>query len=400
MARSLRWIQLVGMPTVVVVSAGALLGAPSDAATSTPCTMTVNIDRTSSVTYANGVERNVYKVKVSWADRSQTADVHRMVMPPKAEPRLVTKKLGALGNLKAQLESPKGKRGIAAVNGDFFYGYSIAGQRVYLPRNASVTRGKPVRLGPERTRVVGIDKDGNPYDSEVGADGTVAHGAKVFAIDSVNWHSIGDGGVAIYTPAWADVQDAKRPSGVVEWVVKKNKIVDVRTRQQTGKTVRPHTKVVAFGKIHAKVAKRAKVRSAALVAIKQSTAGGVQLQEAIGRGVSLLDGGEVALPCEGKWYQQRPRTTVGWDTNGNWMTLSLPGSSYDRNGYRIGGLGLAQEANVAKALGFVEASELDGGGSTTAMVRRSDGGWDRVDDKDSIWQRPVPNALVWVKPTK
>ena len=82
------------------------------------------------------------------------------------------------------------------------------------------------------------------------------------------------------------------------------------------------------------------------------------------------------------------------------MTLSLPGSGYDRNGYRIGGLGLVQEANVAKALGFVEASELDGGGSTTAMVRRSDGNWDRVDDADNIWQRPVPNALIWVKPSR
>jgi hypothetical protein len=394
------WVRLVGMPTAVVVGAGALLGAPSDAATTTPCTMRVSIDRTSSVTYANGVERNVYKVKVSWGDRSQTADVHRMVMPPRAEPRLVTKKLGALGNLKSQLESPKGNRGIAAVNGDFFYGYSIDGQRVYLPRNASVTKGKPVRLGPERTRVVGMDKDGNPYDREVGIDGTVAHGNKVFTIDSLNWHSIGDAGVAVYTPAWTDVQSAKRPAGVVEWVVKKNKIIDVRAGRKTGRTVKAHTKVVAFGKNHARYAKRAKVRSAALLAIKQSTAGGVQLQEAIGRGVSLVDAGEVNLPCEGKWYQQRPRTTVGWDANGNWMSLSLPGSGYDRNGYRIGGLGLAQEANVAKALGFVEASELDGGGSTTAMVRRPDGAWDRVDDKDSIWQRPVPNALIWVKPAK
>lgn len=400
MAVTARWIRLVGVPTAVVVGAGALLGAPSDAATTTPCTMRVNIDRTSSVIYANGVERNVYKVKVSWGDRSQSADVHRMVMPPTAQPRLVSKKLGVLGNLKAQLESPKGKRGIAAVNGDFFYRYSIGGQGVYLPRNASVTKGKPVRLGPERTRVVGIDKNGNPYDREVGIDGTVAHGKKVFAIESLNWHSISDAGVAIYTPAWADVQDARRPAGVVEWVVKKNKIIDVRTRSQTGRTVRPHTTVVAFGKNHATVAKRAKVRSAALVAVKQSTAGGVPLREAIGRGVSLVDAGEVTLPCEGKWFQQRPRTTVGWDANGSWMTLSLPGSSYDRNGYRIGGLGLAQEANVAKALGFVEASELDGGGSTTAMVRRSDGAWDRVDDKDAIWQRPVPNAMIWVKPAK
>lgn len=400
MVRSMRWVRVVGVPTALVVGAGALLGAPSDAAVASPCTMRVTIDRTSSVTYGNGVERNEYTVKVSWGDRSQTAEVHRMVMPAKAEPRLVTKKLGALGSLRTQLESPKGKRGISAVNGDFFYGYKIDGKTVYLPRNASVTKGKPVRMGTERTRVVGIDKNGDPFDGEVGISGTVAHGQKVFEVDSLNWHVIGAAGVAIYTPGWTDVQQANRPAGVVEWVVKKNKIVDVRTGAQTGKTVKPHTKVVAFGSQHAAAAKRAKVRSAALVALKQDTTTGVALQEAIGRGVSLVESGQVDLPCESKWYQQRPRTTVGWDADGSWMSLSLPGSGYDRSGYRVGGLGLAQEANVAKALGFVEASELDGGGSATAMVRRPDGDWDRVDDPDSMWQRPVPNALIWVKPTK
>jgi hypothetical protein len=362
--------------------------------------MRVSLDRVSSVTYGNGVERQKYNVKVSWSDRSQSAEVHRMVMPSSAVPRLVTKKLGSLGQLRSQLESPKGRRGIAAVNGDFFYGYRIDGQTVYLPRNASVARGKPVRLGTERTRVVGIDKKGQPFDGEVGVKGTVAHGQKVYQIDSVNWHTLGDGAVALYTPAWSDVKTAKRPAGVVEWVVRQDKIVDVRTGRQTGKTVKPHTKVVAFGRTHARAAKRAKVRSAVLIAIKQATGTGVGLQEAVGRGVSLVEAGKVDLPCEGKWYQQRPRTTVGWDAQGNWMTLSLPGSGYDRNGYRIGGLGLAQEANVAIALGFAEASELDGGGSTTALVRRADGDWDRVDDPDSLYQRPIPNSLIWVKPKK
>jgi hypothetical protein len=384
----------------MVVGVGTLLGAPSDAAVTTPCTMRVTIDRVSSTTYGNGVERNRYNVKVSWGDRSQTAEVHRMAMPAKAEPRLVTKKMGALGSLRTQLESPKGKRGISAVNGDFFYGYRIDGQTVYLPRNASVTKGKPVRMGTERTRVIGIDKDGNPFKGGVGITGTVAHGQKVFNVDSLNWHVLGDAGVAIYTPAWTDVKQASRPAGVVEWVVRKNKIIDVRTGAQTGKTVKPRTKVVAFGSTHARVAKRAKEHTAALVAMKQDTTSGVGLQEAIGRGVSLVEAGQVDLPCEAQWYQQRPRTTVGWDKDGTWMTLTLPGSGYDRNGYRIGGLGLAQQANVAVALGFVEAGELDGGGSATAMVRRSDGNWDRVDDLDSIWQRPVPNALIWVKPAK
>lgn len=384
----------------MLVGAGALLGAPSDAAVSAPCTMRVTIDRISSVTYGNGVERNKYNVKVNWDNRSQSAEVHRMVMPPRAQPRLVTKKLGALGDLRAQLESPKGKRGIAAVNGDFFYGYRIENQTVYLPRNASVTRGKPVRMGTERTRVIGVDKNGTPFNGEVGIAGTVAHGQKVFQVDSLNWHVLGDAGVAIYTPAWTDVRSAKRPAGVVEWVVKKGKIIAVRTGNKTGKTVQPGTKVVAFGTKHAAAAKRAKTRSTALIAVSQDTPTGVPLKEAIGRGVSLIDAGKVDLPCAGAWYQQRPRTTVGWDADGNWMTLSLPGSGYDRNGYRIGGLGLAQEANVAIALGFVEADELDGGGSTTAMVRRADGDWDRVDDPDTLYQRPVPNSLIWVKPAK
>jgi hypothetical protein len=396
----MRWIRVAAAPSALVVTVGLLLVGPSDAATANPCTMNVTLNRVSSVTYGNGVERQKYNVKVSWSGRSQTAEVHRMIMPSGAQPRLVTKKLGSLGQLRAQLESPKGKHGIAAINGDFFYGYRIDGQTVYLPRNASIRHGMPIRLGPERTRVIGVDKAGNPYNAEVGIRGTLTHGTKVFTIDSLNWQTVGDAAVAIYTPAWSDVSVANRPSGVVEWVLRNGKIVDVRTGNHTGRSVKPHTKVVAFGKNFARVAKRAKERSAVVLKIKQSAAGKVELRDAIGRGVSLVDAGQVDLPCAGAWFQQRPRTTVGWDAQGNWMTLSLPGSGYDRNGYRIGGLGLAQEANVAVALGFVEADELDGGGSTTAFVRRADGDWDRVDDPDTIYQRPIPNALVWVKPTK
>jgi hypothetical protein len=362
--------------------------------------MRVTLDRVSSTTYSNGVERQKYTAKVSWNDRSQTAEVQRMIMPSGAQPRVVTKKLGTLGQLRTQLESPKGRRGIAAVNGDFFYGYRIDGQTVYLPRNASVSHGRAIRLGPVRTRVIGVDQAGNPFDAQVGVEGTVTHGSKVFQVDSLNWHAIADGAVAVYTPAWADVSAAHRPSGVVEWVVGRGKIVDVRTGAETGRTVKPHTKVVAFGQNFAQAARRAQKGSAVTVKVAPDAPGHVQLREAIGRGVALVKDADVALPCSGAWYLQRPRTTVGWDADGNWMTLSVPGSGYDRNGYRIGGLGLAQEANVALALGFVEAGELDGGGSTTALVRRADGDWDRVDDPDSLWQRPIPNALIWVQPTK
>ena len=400
MRSTLRVARIVGAPTALVILGGLLLVPPSNAATSKPCTMKVSLDKISSVTYSSGVERQRYNAKVTWDGRSQTAEVQRMVMPAKAAPRLVTKKLGTLGQLRTQLESPKGNRGIAAVNGDFFYGYRIEGRTVYLPRNASITKGRPIRLGPDRTRVVGVDKDGNPFDGEVGVTGTVVRGSQTFEIDSVNWQTVSDSAVAVYTPAWADTSLAPRPAGAVEWVVKKSEIIAVRTGSATGQTVQPGTKVIAFGSRHADAARRATKGSPVSVTITQETAGGVAFRDAIGRRNALVDAGKVALPCASKWYDARPRTTVGWDSHGTWMTLTLPGTGYDRSGYRIGGLGLAQEANVAVALGFVEADELDGGGSTTAVIRRADGDWDRVDDPDSLWQRPIPNSLIWVKPRR
>jgi hypothetical protein len=393
-------LRVVGLPLSAVLAGAALVAVPVDAAAPAPCTMTVRIDRTSTETYANGVERSTYDVRVTWDGKSQTAEAQRMVMPGKAVPRLVTKNMGSLGQLRVQLESKKGARGIAAVNGDFFYGYNIDGDKVYLPRNASVTHGHPVRLDDVRTRVVGVDKNGEPFAGEVGVAGTVTHGSSVFHIDGVNWHDLGDGGVGVYTAAWTEVSIAKRPVAAVEWVVKRNKILKVRTGREVGKDIAPRTKVVAFGANHATVAKKARVGSEVTVGVQQNTSTGVQLQEAVGRGLALVRGGEVAFECSPAMNQQRPRTTVGWNSSGRWMTLTLPGSGYDRSGYRIGGLGLAQEANVAKAMGFVEAVELDGGGSTTAFIRRADNDWDRVDDPDRLTQRSIPNALVFVQPKR
>jgi hypothetical protein len=400
MRARLRWARVVGGPTALVLAGGLVLVAPSDAATTTPCVMRVTLDRVSSVTYSSGVERQRYNVQVSWNGRSQSAEVQRMIMPAGAQPRLVTKKLGTLGQLRAQLDSPKGKRGIAAVNGDFFYDYRIDGQTVYLPRNASVSNSTPVRLGPDPTRVVGIDRNGKPYNAELGISATVTRGSQTFTVDRLNWQTLPSSSVAIYTPAWADVSLARRPAGAVEWVVKKGAIVSVRSGSTAGGTVQPGTRVVAFGSNVASAAARAVKGQRVTITVRQKTEGNVVLREAIGRANSLVDAGRVDLPCASRWFDPRPRTAVGWSARGNWMTLSLPGTGYDRNGYRIGGLGLAQEANVAVALGFTEASELDGGGSTTAYIRRADGNWDRVDDPDGIWQRPIPNSLIWLKPRK
>src|SRR5262249_10148039 len=152
------------------------------------------------------------------------------------------------------------------------------------------------------------------------------------------------------------------------------------------------TKIVAFGPGLAAKARKAKRGSHVTLSVQQDVPNSSSpLKEAIGRGLQLVDHSKVAPACAPAYNQVRPRTTVGWTSTGQWMTMTLPGSGFDRYGYRIGGLGLSQEAKVAVALGFDEAAELDGGGSTTAFIRRADNGWDRVDAADNIWQRPIPN---------
>ncbi len=401
MTRTQRRLRLVGLPVALVVAGAGLSFAPVNAATPPgPCDMKVTLNRTSVDTYANGVERATYTAKVTYGSHSQTATVQRMVMPPTVKPRVVTKKLGELGQLRSQLDSKRGNHGIAAVNGDFFYGYHIEGRTVYLPRSASIAHGRAVRLYRDRMRVVGIDVNGNNFIGEVGLTGTVTHGSTVFTLDGLNWQVVGDAGVVVFTPTWSASSSAPRPRGAVEWLVKNGKLVKVLTGSQTGKPVPAKAKIVAFGPSKAAAAKHAKVGSVVAISIKQAISPNVPLREAIGRGNQLVDNGALKLPCVGMNNEARPRTTVGWTVGGRWMTMTVPGSGYDRNGYRIGGFGLSQEAKVAIALGFDNAAELDGGGSTTAYVRKADNSWDRVDDSDQIYQRPVPNALSFVQPKK
>ena len=318
------------------------------------------------------------------ADRSQTADVHRMVMPPTAEPRLVTKKLGTLGDLHGAAREPQGQA------------RNRSGQRRLLlrllDRRAS---GSTFRATPRSPRASRCALDPNArvsWASTRTATRTTARSAsmarwhtatQVFAIDSLNWHSISDAGVAIYTPAWADVQDAKRPAGVVEWVVKKNKIIDVRTGTPDRQDRQgPHQ----GGGLRKEPRRRwpSVPRCAAPLWWRSSRAqqAACSLREAIGRGVSLVDAGEVALPCEGKWYQQRPRTTVGWDAR---RQLD------DALRCRAAGTTAAATASAVSAWRRRPTSPRHwvssrrpssmAAGRPRAMVRRSDGAWDRVDDQ-------------------
>lgn len=85
------------------------------------------------------------------------------------------------------------------------------------------------------------------------------------------------------------------------------------------------------------------------------------------------------------WVHKRnPRTFAGTDAQGKTMLVTADGRPTASLG-----LSLKEEANVAKSLGMVQAINLDGGGSTTAVA-----GGIVVNSPSGGAERPVGDALL------
>ncbi|MGT2463428.1 phosphodiester glycosidase family protein [Sinomonas atrocyanea] len=85
------------------------------------------------------------------------------------------------------------------------------------------------------------------------------------------------------------------------------------------------------------------------------------------------------------WVHKRnPRTFAGTDAQGRTLLVTADGRSTNSLG-----LSLKEEADVAQSLGMVQAMNLDGGGSTTAVAAGS-----VVNTPSGTSERPVGDALL------
>lgn len=90
-----------------------------------------------------------------------------------------------------------------------------------------------------------------------------------------------------------------------------------------------------------------------------------------------------------------PRTMIGVKEDGTFFLCMVDGR---QSGYSVG-ISVAKEAQLAKALGAVYALELDGGGSTTVIVRIDDELTLRNQPSDGSMRR-VSNAVLLVEKEK
>ena len=343
----------------------------------------------------------------------QKAKVVLGVYPAGVVPTLLSAKIGARLRTGDMVKAQE-PGALAAINGDFFRtpiikGIDGTGKRLNIARGPMVKNGRVIHADRTRQRVVGIDTLNRPVAGTMGIRGKIQSGSlKEVKIQGINWYRVQGGGVTVFTRDWKAGKATPRPAGTAEWVINaRNRITEIRTSTlhagRRGHPVEAGTRVLAFSASGETLASRGTVGTRVRVRIKQSTNTGVQVKNAIGRGLPLIEKG-VAAPLGCSRYvskSARPRTVVGWTQSGNWRSFTVPGKRFS-GGLRTGGFGLAAVANIARKLGLYNAYELDGGGSTTLYTKSDGGKWSRrdlygLDTSTGRYEREVVNGLAFVR---
>ncbi|MEO8107033.1 MAG: phosphodiester glycosidase family protein [Actinomycetes bacterium] len=428
MSSTATWARPIALVGTAAMVTALLAAAPQPADAAHPCRIevTTRLDKTES--FASRGSSKYYYATAKGSSVGQYDHKGNVIMttfPKGAYPELVNKRIGereAVG----QMTKTQSSTALGSVNGDFFIAPDIRyANDIEMVRGPMVKNGRAIRGTYQRQRVVGVDKNMQPFGGLVGIRGNVRPqvlNGPTIKVRALNWHRVMGRGVTVYTTDWSTStrSDGKatypRPAGVAEWVLsRRNKIKSIRTSTNNsgklGAPVAEGTKVLAFSANSALMALAAPTGTKVKVTLRQSTTTGVKLLNAVGRGLPLIEGGKAA-PLGCKSYAKsssaksaRPRTFVGWDGKGRWRTFTVPGSKLEVvNGVllRTGGFSLANAANIAKTLGMTAAYELDGGGSTTLWTRNAKK-WTRNDlygvsnPSNCTCERAMGNGLAFVK---
>lgn len=112
-----------------------------------------------------------------------------------------------------------------------------------------------------------------------------------------------------------------------------------------------------------------------------------------GAGAQLLLNGEAVE--EGGGLDRHPRTCVGVKSDGSIVLFTVDGRQFESNMY---GMSYAELSAALLNYGCVEAYNLDGGGSTTMIIRNQYGDFDVLNSPSDGDERDDSNALLVVVP--
>ncbi|MGW6447596.1 phosphodiester glycosidase family protein [Lentzea sp. NPDC055074] len=277
--------------------------------------------------------------------------------------------------------SQQARTAVAAVNGDFFdIGNSEA------PEGVGIQDGRTRKSG--NGRAIGIDAAGVGSVMETFFEGTLNG---TYALTQLNSARIDVDGIGVFTPLWGTYSRARATRGAVntaEVLVKDDVVQSVGS---PGDRPVEGYALVGRGK-GADVLRSLQPGDRAEITYRSRTSDGSTPRTAIGGRQPLVENGRNVAPHD----PLHPRTAVGFSQDGKKMVmLTVDG----RQGVHLQGLSLKDLADAMIGLGAHNALNLDGGGSSTMLVREpgttaltlantpSEGG-----------ERPVPNGLALYAP--
>jgi hypothetical protein len=234
--------------------------------------------------------------------------------------------------------------------------------------------------------------------------GSVTIGSRHWVLGSINWQSLPSTGVAAYTSDWGR---SSHPGGSYAVVVADGKVVAKRSGSATHRPV---------GRNQTLVTARSSSVAAALAHVKVGTRASISMREvghtqwdpwphmSMPSPTDLIMGGSGLVTfgnnrvtrCSGRSEVLRPRSAIGTLPDGDILVVSITGAG-SLSGAFYGGATDHQAADYMRQLGATTAAKLDGGTSTTLMIRKTVGGpLIRMDHPASAYMRPTPDSLSFV----
>lgn len=277
--------------------------------------------------------------------------------------------------------SQQARTAVAAINGDFF---DIDNSNA--PEGVGIQDGRTRKSG--EGRAIGIDAASVGSVMETFFEGTLNGTHELTQLNSAR---IDVDGIGVFNPLWGTYSRARATQGAAntaEVLVKDDVVQSVGSPSD-----RPVEGYALVGRDKgADVLKALRPGDKAEITYRSRTSDGSEPRTAIGGRQLLVENGRNVAPAD----PVHPRTAVGFSRDGKKMVmLTVDG----RQGLHLPGLSLKDLAEAMIGLGAHNALNLDGGGSSTMLVREpgtttltlantpSDGG-----------ERPVPNGLALYAP--
>jgi len=304
---------------------------------------------------------------------------------------------------KATPQAQADPRAVIVINGAVFDPSGAA-----IPRRAQITDSFLRKADSVTDQGLALYEDTRTAAfAQHSLTGAVTAGPISIPIGSWNWQALSADGVTVYSHDWGP---SNHPAGSRTLVVKGGVVTAVLMHKKQGKKRPPRntyyltapdgsTSSASLGLIPAGTPVTLDAQETGTLDFENGKPGLGAPDSLIGVSSALVRRSTNYAACNSRDNRLRPRSAIAWNADGDLIVAAISGRSH-KGGMRSGGASVSQWAEYLLHLGAVNAINLDGGTSTTLLVRRQLGGPLRRLDRDpKDTQAKVADSLTFLAPS-